>query len=162
MLCRRFQSVLVNEKKDCLFFFQPHLLITMMVDGKFDCISENEDDIFFNALQKRYCRGCVRHYCRKLCAIYKFKVFFSWFSLLLKQVFKNVLWRILSKKEYRWPCLANNINQICPWDIRQLGDISRAVKELHRGSNSKPIYSIRVHKNKENAMQYAKRTWILL
>ena len=56
-----------NEKKDCLVLCQPHLLITMMVAGKFDGTSANEKDIAFSALQKRYCRSCVRHYCQKLC-----------------------------------------------------------------------------------------------
>ena len=65
----------VNKKKDSLFICQPHLLIKMMVEGKFDCTSENEKDIVFDALQKRYCRSCVRHYCQKLCNIYKFMVF---------------------------------------------------------------------------------------
>ena len=26
----------VNEKRDCLFLCQPHLLITMMIEGKLD------------------------------------------------------------------------------------------------------------------------------
>ena len=39
----------------------------MIMEGKFDCISANEKDIVFDALQKRYCRSCVRHYCQKLC-----------------------------------------------------------------------------------------------
>ena len=64
----------VNEKCDCLFFCQPHLTKTMMIAGKLDCTSANEKDIAFDALQKRYCRGCVRHYCQKLCHVYKFKV----------------------------------------------------------------------------------------
>ena len=55
----------VNEKKDCLFICQPYLLKTIMVEGKFDCTSENEKDIVFDALRKRYCRSCVRHYCQK-------------------------------------------------------------------------------------------------
>ena len=29
----------------------------------------------FQALQKRFCRGCVRHCCQKLCNVYKFKSF---------------------------------------------------------------------------------------
>lgn len=28
----------VSKKSDCLFLCQPHLLITMMIEGKFDCI----------------------------------------------------------------------------------------------------------------------------
>ena len=65
-----------KEKNDCLFLCQPHILITMIMEGKFDCISGNEKDIVFDALQKRYCRSCVRHYCQTLCSIYKFRVFF--------------------------------------------------------------------------------------
>lgn len=44
------------------------------------------------------------------------------------------------------------IHQISSWDIRQLGDIRRAVEDLHRESSNGPIYSIRVNDNNENIM----------
>ena len=62
------------------------------------------------------------------------------------------------KKVYRCPCLTNIIDQICQWEIRRLDDITRAVKDLHWGSNSKPTYLIRVDKNKETQCLYAKYT----
>lgn len=67
----------VNEKKDFVFTCQPHLLITMMVEGKIDCTSVDGKYIVFEVLQKRYCRGCVRHYSQNLCNIYKSKIFSS-------------------------------------------------------------------------------------
>ena len=67
----------VEEKTNCLFLCQPHLLITMMSEAKIDCSWACEKVIVFNALHKRYCRGCVRHYCQKLCDIYQFKFFNS-------------------------------------------------------------------------------------
>ena len=46
----------------------------------------------------------------------------------------------------------NIIKQICDWDIHRLDSIRRVVEDLHRGSNSEPIYSICVDNNKGNAM----------
>ena len=65
----------VNGKMSCLFLCQSHLLITITIEGKLNCISAGEKDIVFQALQNRFCRGCVRHYCQKLCNVYKFKSF---------------------------------------------------------------------------------------
>ena len=56
-----------------LFLSHPRLLITMMSEAKFDCTSTCEKYIVFDALQKHYCRGCVRYCCKKLCDIYQFK-----------------------------------------------------------------------------------------
>ena len=61
----------MNETRDCLFLCQPQLLITMMIEGRSDCTSSDEKDIVFDALQKRYGRGCVRHHCQKLCIIHQ-------------------------------------------------------------------------------------------
>ena len=78
MLCWRFKSSLYqSEQKDYVLICQPHLLITMIVEGKIDCTSVDGKDIVFEALQKRYCRGCLRHYCQNLCNIYNSKIFSS-------------------------------------------------------------------------------------
>ena len=69
----------VQEKSNCLFLCQAHLII-MLSEAKFDCISMDETDLVFNALQKHYCKSCVRHYCEKLCNIYQFKFFNLVFS----------------------------------------------------------------------------------
>ena len=49
----------------------------MIVEGKIDCTFVDGKDIVFEALQKRYCRGCLRHYCQNLCNIYNSKIFSS-------------------------------------------------------------------------------------
>ena len=49
----------------------------MMSEAKFDCTSTCDKDIVFDALQKFFCRGCVRHCCQKLCGIYEFNFFFN-------------------------------------------------------------------------------------
>ena len=41
-----------EEKTDSLFICQPHLLMTMMSETRFDCRSTCEKDIVFDALQK--------------------------------------------------------------------------------------------------------------
>lgn len=66
----------VSKKSDCLFLCQPHLLITMMIEGTFDCTSEDEKDIEFDALQERYCRSCVRHHCQKYINLRFFNFYF--------------------------------------------------------------------------------------
>ena len=49
----------------------------MMSEAKFDCTSTCDKDIVLDALQKCFCRGCVRHCCQKLCGIYEFNFFFN-------------------------------------------------------------------------------------
>ena len=41
----------------------------MIKKRKIDCTSVDGKDIVFEALQKRYCRGCLRQYCQNLCNI---------------------------------------------------------------------------------------------
>ena len=59
----------VQEKTIFFFLCQVHMIIKLLTEAKFDCTSADEKDLVFDALQKRYCRSCVRHYCELICSI---------------------------------------------------------------------------------------------
>ena len=66
----------VQEKSNCLFLGQAHMIITLLLEAKFDCTSMDEKNLAFVAFQKRYCKSCARHYCQNLGSIYQFKFFY--------------------------------------------------------------------------------------
>lgn len=67
----QFYCVRVEDKLNCLFLCQTHLVLTLFTEVKYRYNSENKKDLVF--MEKRYCKSCVRRYCDKLCNIYSFK-----------------------------------------------------------------------------------------
>lgn len=77
----------VQDKSNCLLLWQAHLVITLLTEVKYYCTSEdNEKDLLFDCMQKRFCKFCVRHYCEKLWNIYQFKIFWLLFLVSIYKI----------------------------------------------------------------------------
>lgn len=59
----------VEEKTNCLFSCQPHLVLALLSKARFDCTFLSKKDLIFDCLRKRHCKSGVRHYWQKLCNI---------------------------------------------------------------------------------------------
>ena len=68
-------SLQVQNKASCMLLCQAHLILTSVSETKYECTSQSESDFLVLALQKRYCKSSIRHYCEKMCDIFPFKIF---------------------------------------------------------------------------------------
>lgn len=51
-----------------------HLEQFLFAFNKFSCTSEEESDFYFESLNRRYCKQCIRHYLRKMAEFYPFTI----------------------------------------------------------------------------------------
>ena len=58
---------------------EQHLKVAVIASFSYSCLSNQQTD-FVTELQekkKRFCKGCVRHYCEKMSAYFNFVIFNS-------------------------------------------------------------------------------------
>ena len=79
MISTQVFSTRVENKTSCILVSATHLKIILMTETKYFCTSEDDGDFLFHNLNWRYCKSCVKHYSRKMCELYLFKVFNEWF-----------------------------------------------------------------------------------
>ena len=54
-----------NNKENAMFVCQTHLNIIVMSEMKHNCTSCTTNDFYFVVVNKRFCTGCIRHFCQK-------------------------------------------------------------------------------------------------
>ena len=52
-------------------------MVAIITSFDFTCTSNEETDFVVSSLQKRFCEGCVRHFCEKMTAFFNFVIFNS-------------------------------------------------------------------------------------
>lgn len=65
-------GICVDNKANVMFFCYVHLNIVVMSKMRYDCTSLDEKDPYFDSLQKRFCVGCIGHFCQKFCSLLPF------------------------------------------------------------------------------------------
>ena len=70
-----FTTPLAND--NCIIVCVIHLEHFLLAETVFECTSEEGErrDYWFEGLQKRYCKSCIKQYIRKISTFYPFKVF---------------------------------------------------------------------------------------
>ena len=60
-------SLRVENKTSCMLLCQVHLILTLLPKTKLECTSQSDSDFLNLALQRRYCKSCLKHYCENMC-----------------------------------------------------------------------------------------------
>ena len=68
-------SLRIENKTSCMLLGQAHLILTLLSETKFECTSQSDSDFLILALQIRYCKSCIKHYCENMCEMFSFKNF---------------------------------------------------------------------------------------
>lgn len=54
-----------ENNENVMFFCEAHLNIIVLSEMRYDSTSETENNVYFDSVKKRFCVGCVRHFCQK-------------------------------------------------------------------------------------------------
>lgn len=65
-------GIRVNNKENVMFLCYVYLNIVTMSEARCDCTLLNEKSLYFESLQKRFCVGCIRHFCKKICLLFHY------------------------------------------------------------------------------------------
>ena len=69
----RIDSIRIDENKEnVIFLCETHLDMIVIPEMDYDCTPCKVKDFYFISVDKRFCTGCVRHFCQKFTFLFPF------------------------------------------------------------------------------------------